>query len=135
MKPGMPPETFLNGSGRQWLISAERLGARCHQRHTNARRKRRSFPVMWFGLYLRHIRDDYRTSGVNVQIVALRPCRSATIWPSGVHAAETRSLAPSPASRVLRPDFRSTSPSGLNQKSAAIIDASITLSERTWPRA
>jgi len=36
---------------------------------------------------------------------------------------------------VLRPDFKSTSPSGLNQKSATIIGATITLSERTWLRA
>lgn len=45
-------------------------------------------------------------SGVNVQIRASRPCRIATIRPSRVHAAETRSLAPSPAMRVLFPDVR-----------------------------
>ena len=33
---------------------------------------------------------------VNVQIVALMPTRSATIWPSRVQAADTTSLLPSP---------------------------------------
>jgi hypothetical protein len=63
--------------------------------------------------------SSYRLSGVNLQIVAFRPCRSATRGPSKVHPAEIRSLAPSPASRVLRPDFKSASRSGLNQESAA----------------
>ena len=68
--------------------------------------------------YGSHEARDYRISGVNVQIVASMPCLSARICPSRVHCADTTSLVPSPASRVVRPDVRSTSPNCMNQESA-----------------
>ena len=68
---------------------------------------------------------DQGAAGWNVQMEETRPRRMATMWPSGVQAALWRSLTPSPASLVTRPEASSSTAGGLNHDSGVFRERSI----------